>query len=375
MQNKLQQHLVSNSATYLAVTSVSGAPNQINATTSNGVVTLSLPNSIITPGNLTVGGNLYVTGSATQVNQNTLNIGTPVIYLAEDNPDDSYDIGFVGHNVVGGVYGHTGLLRTHGVGNPGTWYLFSSMATEPSANSVSTNSKSIDTLVANLSGSVTGNASTATTLQTARNFSLGSGDVTSPTVSFNGSADVSLSTTIASNAVTYSKFQQVAANSVVGNPTGSTANAQAIPTSTTGLALLSAASASAAAATLGIGSTNVVTVSSLIVSNGSQTSNNNIFYGTTSTNVLTIPTFNKTTYNTAKYVVQVKRTGGYSAAMEILVNYNTGNTTWEGTVYGLLDTGSIFTNVDVATTGSTIDLSFTFNGNATYNVTVIGQAM
>lgn len=40
-------------------------------------------------------------------------------------------------------------------------------------------------------------------------------------------------TTIAANAVTYAKFQQVAANSLVGNTTGSTANAAAVPVSAT----------------------------------------------------------------------------------------------------------------------------------------------
>jgi hypothetical protein len=38
----------------------------------------------------------------------------------------------------------------------------------------------------------------------------------------------SLATTIGNNTVTYAKFQQVAANSLVGNPTGSLANAQGI---------------------------------------------------------------------------------------------------------------------------------------------------
>jgi len=357
------------------LTSVNGTSNQIVANTVNGVVTLSLPSSITTPGDLSVGGNLYFGGSAIQLVQNELVVQDPIIYLSESNPADSLDIGVVGHNVVGGVYGHTGLLRTHGIGNPGIWYLFSSMSTEPSANSVSTNTKTIDTLVANTSGSHTGNATTATTLQNARNFSLGSGDVTSPTVSFDGSSAVSLATTIANNAVTYGKFQQVGANKVLGNSTGSTANVAEIPASSTGLSLLNTSSAAAGATTLGLGTTNNVTFASVSVSNGTQTTNNNIFYGTTSTNTLVVPTFIKTTYNTAKYVVQIKRSGGASAAMEILVNYNTGNTTWEGTVYGLLDSGGVFTNVDVATSGTTIDLSFTFNGNATYNVTVIGQAM
>lgn len=45
----------------------------------------------------------------------------------------------------------------------------------------------------------------------------------------------SVAATIANNAVTYAKFQQVAANSLVGNPTGATANAQAIATSSLNL--------------------------------------------------------------------------------------------------------------------------------------------
>lgn len=327
-------------------------------------------------GNLFVGGTLFLAGSATTINQNQLVVDDPIIYLANSNPDDSYDIGFVGHNVVSGTYSHTGLLRSHGYGNPGTWYLFSSMTAEPSANSIDTNAKVIDTLVANTSGTHTGNSTTATTLQNARNFSLGSGDVTSPTVSFDGSGNVALATTIANNAVTYSKFQQVAANSVVGNPTGSTANAQAIPTSSTGLAVLSATNAAAAATTIGLGTSNSVTFKDVTINNGSVSSGNNIFNGSVSSNnTVTIATFDKTAFNTVKYIVQIKRTGGHSAACEILVNYNTGNTTWEGTVYGLLDTGNIFTNVDVATTSSTIDLVFTFNGNANYSVTIAGQAI
>jgi hypothetical protein len=54
----------------------------------------------------------------------------------------------------------------------------------------------------------------------AASFPALTGDVTT--------AGASLATTIAANAVTYAKFQQVAASSLVGNPTGSLANAQGI---------------------------------------------------------------------------------------------------------------------------------------------------
>jgi hypothetical protein len=55
-------------------------------------------------------------------------------------------------------------------------------------------------ITANVTGALTGNASTATTLATARDFSL-TGDVAASAVSFDGSGNVSLSTTIQPNSV------------------------------------------------------------------------------------------------------------------------------------------------------------------------------
>jgi hypothetical protein len=56
-----------------------------------------------------------------------------------------------------------------------------------------------------ITGDISGNAGTATALQTARNFAL-SGDVTATAVPFDGTGDVTLSTTIANNAVTSAKI-------------------------------------------------------------------------------------------------------------------------------------------------------------------------
>jgi hypothetical protein len=64
---------------------------------------------------------------------------------------------------------------------------------------------------ATFTGSLSGNANTATTLATSRDFSL-SGDVTAASVSFNGGGNVSLSTTIANGAVTNEK---IAANAAI----------------------------------------------------------------------------------------------------------------------------------------------------------------
>lgn len=342
----------------------------------NGIVRLTSDfhaSSANFTGNVSIGGNLYISGSATTVNQNQLVIDDPIIYMANNNPSDTYDIGFAANYVSTGYY-HTGLIKAAGTDN---WYLFSTMVAEPSSNSIATNSKTIDTLIANTSGNHTGNSTTATTLQTSRNFSLGSGDVTSSAISFNGSANVALATTIANNAVTYAKFQQVAANSVVGNPTGSTANAQAIPASVTGFALLSATNAASAATTLGLGTTNSVTHNDLTI--GGVTKYNDAIYSgsVTSNNVLTVSTFPKSgPYSTVKYIVQIKNTTSEArAALEIIATYNGSTTSWDGTYFGIIDTSNIFTNVEISSFGSTVDLVFTFNGNSNYSVTVASKAL
>ncbi len=71
-----------------------------------------------------------------------------------------------------------------------------------------------------------GNAETATKLGTARNISI-SGDLTW-TVSFDGSANVTAAGTIGSHVVTYAKMQQVGTHTLLGNPTGSTADVSEI---------------------------------------------------------------------------------------------------------------------------------------------------
>ena len=79
-----------------------------------------------------------------------------------------------------------------------------------------------------INGSITGNAGTATALQTARDFSL-SGDVTAPAASFDGTGNVTLTTTLADGsvstakladgAVTDAKVSDVSWGKITGAPT------------------------------------------------------------------------------------------------------------------------------------------------------------
>ena len=359
--------------------------------TGTGNIVFSNSPSLLTPvftnfsansgqvGDLYVSGTLYLAGSATTVNQNELVVDAPIIYLANNNPGDTFDIGIAGHNVVNGVYGHTGLLRSHGNGNPGTWYLFSSMTAEPSANNIASASKVIDTLVANTSGTHYGVSTQAAILSSARTIASTS-DV-NWSVTFDGSQNVSAAATIQPNVVSYSKIQQVGASKVLGNPTSSTANVSEIPASLTGFALLSATSSSTAATTIGLGTTNDVTFNSQTVSNGTQASKTQVFTASSVANAsVTVPTFSKTgPYYTIKYVAHIKQTSGANsgarATLEILTTYNALLDTWDGTYYGIIDSTGIFSNVDVSATGSTVDLTFTLVGANNFTVNVVANGI
>ena len=149
------------------VTAVSGTVNQINASKSDTTVTLSLPNSAIFPGDVSIIGNLTIAGSATYIDTKNLIVGDNIIYFNDNNYGSNVlDMGIVSHLTQAPLgYNHTGLIRRAGEGVPGVWTLFSGLTTEPaSAANIDWNDKNIklDSLSANLIGNVTGNASTVT---------------------------------------------------------------------------------------------------------------------------------------------------------------------------------------------------------------------
>lgn len=110
-----------------------------------------------------------------------------------------------------------------------------------------------------VAGSNTAIASTDTVLEA---FQKAQGQITARQVSGNYitalSGDVtaagpgSAAATIANNVVSYAKFQQVSANKLLGNSTGSTANVAEIDLSTLAVALLNDGNASAMRATIGV---------------------------------------------------------------------------------------------------------------------------
>jgi hypothetical protein len=107
------------------------------------------------------------------------------------------DIGFAGNYNDSG-YNHTGLFRDT---DDARWKFFNAYDPELSGN-VNTSDASFelaDVQASTFYGALSGNATTASTLQTPRTISL-TGDVAG-SVSFNGSGDVSISTTIQADSV------------------------------------------------------------------------------------------------------------------------------------------------------------------------------
>lgn len=112
-------------------------------------------------------------------------------------------------------------LSDTGVGDSSTPITITSNAT--AANTASTivlRDASGNFIANNITAELTGNASTATVLQTARNFSI-SGDVTAPVVSFNGSTSVTLSATLANSGVAAGTYRSVTVDAK-GRVTGGT---------------------------------------------------------------------------------------------------------------------------------------------------------
>lgn len=150
-------------------------------------------------GDVQIDGDLTVSGTTVTINATNLAIEDNMIYLNEGSTVANPDLGIAG-NYNDGTYAHAGLFRD---ATDARWKFYDSYTPEPDASSY------IDTAHASFAlaevqastfyGALSGNATTASTLQTARTISL-SGDVVG-SVSFNGSGNVDISTTIQANSV------------------------------------------------------------------------------------------------------------------------------------------------------------------------------
>ena len=157
----------------------------------SNAVTIGDSDDVVTIGNdLTVTGDLVVSGDTTTVNTATMSVEDPLIILASGNSADSVDVGFYAKYVESSTTKYAGLFRDASAsGNP--WVFFDGNQAAPSTT-VNTGGTGYDladisagaiTSADGFTGALTGNASTATALATAR--TIGG-------VSFDGTANISL---------------------------------------------------------------------------------------------------------------------------------------------------------------------------------------
>lgn len=157
----------------------------VNGTLSSDDITAA---SVTVTGNAVITGDLTVQGTTTTVNSTAVAISDINLTLAKDATTAAQANG-AGLTVAG-----AGATLTY-VSSGDKWAF----------------NKQVE---ANITGDLTGNADTATTLETARDFSV-SGDVTTASaVSFNGSGNVDLAVTLTNSAVTTSKIADGAVTAV-----------------------------------------------------------------------------------------------------------------------------------------------------------------
>ena len=172
-------------ATTGAVLAVSGTSNEVNVSRSNGTVTVGLPDDVTVTGQLNVGenvvvtGNLTVSGTTTTVNTETVNIADNILVLNSNESGTPSQNG--GFEIERGTSTNKTLL----------WNETSDKWTVGSETFVA------GTFEGNVTGDVTGNADTATALETARSIGISlSGDITgSASASFDGTGDITITAT------------------------------------------------------------------------------------------------------------------------------------------------------------------------------------
>jgi hypothetical protein len=194
------------------VATIAGTANEITVSGSGSEtagVTISLPDDVtigddltvtgdIGATNMTLSGNLTVQGSTTTVSSSTLAVTDGAVKVAKDNAADAIDFGLYGQYVDGSTTKYAGLLWDASESNK--FRLFHGNQSEPTTTvNTSGTGHATGTLLANVEGALTGNASTASALATARTIAV-AGDVVG-SASFDGSGNITINSTIQADSV------------------------------------------------------------------------------------------------------------------------------------------------------------------------------
>ena len=174
--------------------------------------------SNVTFNDVTVDGNLIVNGTTTTFNTNTVTVEDPLIFLGSNNSADALDLGWVGQYNDGSTDKYAGMFRNSA---DGEFYVFDVYTTAFANNNINTGDASFSLGVLNAEtfvGALSGNATTATTLQTARTIAV-AGDVAG-SASFDGSSNITITVAQQNDSVdlgTHTTGNYVATAAVSGN--------------------------------------------------------------------------------------------------------------------------------------------------------------
>lgn len=157
-----------------------------------------LVNSLVTDDGttVTIAGNLDVNGTTTTIDSTIVSIGDNMMQYANANVTNSVDIGFYGNYVLGGTKYATFFYDASASTVDEVAFTLGHTSTEPTST---VTGLTVGRLYANITGTITGNATTASALQTARTISI-TGDA-AWTVTFDGSANVTAALTLSNSGV------------------------------------------------------------------------------------------------------------------------------------------------------------------------------
>tara|TARA_Y100000310_G_scaffold35288_1_gene33350 strand:+ start:398 stop:2338 length:1941 start_codon:yes stop_codon:yes gene_type:complete len=165
---------------------VAGTANEVNVAYSGGTATVGLPDDV------TIAGDLTVSGTTTTVNSTTVSIADPIFEMGASGSDDNLDRGII-------MKYNDGSAKKAFMGFDDSTGKFTMIANATDSSSVI--SGSAGTLVmTTFEGALSGNASTATALATARSFTT-TGDVVITSTNFDGSGNFSAAATIQAGSV------------------------------------------------------------------------------------------------------------------------------------------------------------------------------
>jgi hypothetical protein len=368
-----------------AVTSLTGTANEIAVSSSAGAVTLSLPANVTISNNLTVTGNFTVNGNVTTLNTETLAVEDNIIVL-NNNVTGSPALN-AGIEVERGTSNNVQLRWDESTDkwqftNDGTTYVniasnsdianvATSFTVAGDSGSSQTISSGTDTLT--ISGgtglsSVAGATDTITlnldnTTVTAGSYGSSS-SVGTFTVDAQGRLTAAGNSAISITASQVSDFAEAAQDAVEGAITAGTGVTKAYNDNANTISLsIGQDVATNAAVTFGSVATGVITLDS-----GTGELNTSTQLVTVNT-VTTVDSFDKATYRTAKYLVQVTQGSKYTTSEVLLVHDGTTSYMSE---YAVIELGGTVIPLTVSTSisGSNVLLRVTITDAASTNATV-----